>query len=197
MPLREASGRWWAISTSISYSIPTYRCPDERLQTSDGGAAATYCGANECGYGNYVADYLVFGSPTTNSLEGSATFASIRDGASNTLFLAEHYGTCASGGNLTDSFALASLWSDANMPWTPRFCYNWDSTARAYKCSLFQVAPDPLSECDNTRAQTLHTGGMNVGVGDGSVRCISATIDLKLWQNLCDPRDGAVVGSDW
>ena len=69
---------------------------------------------------------------------------------SNTLFLAEHYGTFASGGSLTGPLAMANLWSDSNMPWAPRYCYNWDSTAGAYKCSLFQVTPDPLNECDNT-----------------------------------------------
>ena len=38
---------------------------------------------------------------------------------------------------------------------------------------------------------------MNVGVGDGSVRFLSAGIDADLWANLCDPRDGQSPGASW
>ena len=65
------------------------------------------------------------------------------------------------------------------------------------KCLLFQTVPDWLNSCDWTRAQSPHSGGMNVGVGDGSVRFLSGSIDADLWANLCDPRDGQTVGANW
>ncbi len=64
-------------------------------------------------------------------------------------------------------------------------------------CKPFQVSPDPLWECDVYRAESPHSGGMNVGVGDGSVRFVGESIDQTIWANLCDPRDGNAVGSDW
>ena len=64
-------------------------------------------------------------------------------------------------------------------------------------CLPFQVTPDWLLTCDMFRAQSPHSGGMNVGVGDGSVRFLNGMIDQTLWTNLCDPRDGNAVGSDW
>ncbi|WP_143392856.1 H-X9-DG-CTERM domain-containing protein [Fimbriiglobus ruber] len=45
--------------------------------------------------------------------------------------------------------------------------------------------------------QTLHTGVMNVALGDGSVRTVSASISQTTWSYACDPQDGNVLGSDW
>jgi hypothetical protein len=38
---------------------------------------------------------------------------------------------------------------------------------------------------------------MNVCLGDGSVRWLSASMSPATWSNACDPRDGSVLGSDW
>ena len=143
----------------MAYSIPAYCCPDEPTQTSKGLTAATLWNANFDAYGNYAANYLVFGNPPKASTEGQATIASIRDGTSNTLFIAERYGTCGNDptGDLKKTYA--NLWSDSFRPWAPGFCMNLQGVvapnydqalpATAYQsCWLFQVAPDPLLECD-------------------------------------------------
>jgi hypothetical protein len=38
---------------------------------------------------------------------------------------------------------------------------------------------------------------MNVGLGDGSVRSVSASISTETWLRACHPQDGLVLGSDW
>jgi hypothetical protein len=38
---------------------------------------------------------------------------------------------------------------------------------------------------------------MVVGLGDGSVRSVSANISVQTWQRANDPRDGNVLPSDW
>jgi hypothetical protein len=38
---------------------------------------------------------------------------------------------------------------------------------------------------------------MNVGLGDGSVRFISGSMNQTTWERLCDPRDGVFAGDDW
>jgi hypothetical protein len=38
---------------------------------------------------------------------------------------------------------------------------------------------------------------MNVGLGDGSVRFVSAGLSTTTWANACDPRDGNPLGPDW
>jgi hypothetical protein len=38
---------------------------------------------------------------------------------------------------------------------------------------------------------------MQVGLGDGSARGVSGSVSVTTWTNACNPRDGAVLGSDW
>lgn len=192
----------------FAFSIATYHCPDEPMASGDGMCLAPFQEANRFAYGNYAANYLVFGVPAAPSTEGAATFSSIEDGASNVLFLAERYGTAGTEGDLNKAYGC--LWADSFRPWAPGFGWNLRVTypdifqdppdaAHAYEsCWMFQVAPDPLSEADVGRAQSPHADGMNVGVGDGSVRFISGNIKEQVWHKICDPRDGAIVaGSDW
>jgi prepilin-type N-terminal cleavage/methylation domain-containing protein len=190
-----------------AFPIAVFRCPDEPIGGNDGMCQSPPYSANLYAYGNYAANYLVFGAPKTPSMEGAATFASIEDGASNVLFIAERYGT---GGNSPDgdiNKAYGCLWSDSYRPWAPVFGWNLRVSypefqqslpTTAYEpCWMFQVAPDPLTECDPGRAQSPHANGMNVGVGDGSVQFLGANIDEQVWCNLCDPRDGRPVSPEW
>jgi Protein of unknown function (DUF1559) len=51
--------------------------------------------------------------------------------------------------------------------------------------------------CDWRRPQAMHTGVMTSGLGDGSVRTISANINVITFQRACSPNDGQVLGADW
>ena len=73
-------------------------------------------------------------------------------------------------------------------PLTPMFAY--------YSLGIFQLKPT-VATCDYTVAQTPHTGGMQVGLGDGSVRNVSASISLATWQAVLTPAGGEPLGSDW
>jgi prepilin-type N-terminal cleavage/methylation domain-containing protein len=68
----------------------------------------------------------------------------------------------------------------------------------------FQVQPRvPVSDagsggqCDKRLASSAHTAGMNVGLGDGSVRFLSQGISPATFWNAVVPNDGHVLGSDW
>jgi prepilin-type N-terminal cleavage/methylation domain-containing protein len=60
----------------------------------------------------------------------------------------------------------------------------------------FQVTSQP-GNCDPLVLQSPHTGVMVVGLGDGSVRTVSAGISTATWINACIPDSGNVLGSDW
>jgi prepilin-type processing-associated H-X9-DG protein len=62
---------------------------------------------------------------------------------------------------------------------------------------LFQVAPDWVSGCSWNLAQSPHSGGIHIGLGDGSVRFVGAGITANTWANLCNPCDGNMLGNDW
>jgi prepilin-type processing-associated H-X9-DG protein len=47
------------------------------------------------------------------------------------------------------------------------------------------------------RATSPHTGGINVGMADGSVRMLSSGVSAATWFAACTPGGGEVLGSDW
>lgn len=186
--------------TVFQYSIPTYVCPDDPSRTKTGLAAVVAPNpAYRWAYGDFGANFLVFGNPAGKNTEGTNTLQDVKDGTTNTLFLAERYGSCTSIGDPSSTSARATLWANSNPEWRPAFAMNGTTppTTPYQKALMFQTAPDWLNTCDPARAQSPHPGGMTVGVGDGSVRFLSPSIDADLWANLCDPRDGNVVGANW
>jgi len=107
----------------------------------------------------------------------------------------ERYGTCTSSGLLTSgSASYANLWSDSNLTWRPVFCVNntnQQPTVTGYgACTLFQPTPNWLTGCDSTRAQTPHTSGIYVCLGDATVHLVSTSMTQLIWQQVCDPEDG-------
>ena len=53
------------------------------------------------------------------------------------------------------------------------------------------------SPCTATRANTPHTGGMQTGLADGSVRTLGSGVSLPTYQAACNPADGIPLGPDW
>jgi prepilin-type N-terminal cleavage/methylation domain-containing protein len=184
--------------------IPTYICPaDYSVDPNTGFSQTTAGGANHFAVSCYSANYLVFGNPNASSdyycVQGQAVLpTSIPDGLSNTIFFGEIYGSCGSSGNPAN--AAASLWADSTLPWRAIMCHNTPgkNVNPGYApCYMFQVQPDPFKSCDPSRGQSSHIGGMNAGLGDGSVRFVNSSISPTTWALACDPRDGQAMPSDW
>jgi hypothetical protein len=60
----------------------------------------------------------------------------------------------------------------------------------------FQTAPSATS-CNWYGLQGAHSGTMQVGLGDGSVRGVSTGISINTWVFACVPNDGNPLGSNW
>jgi len=193
------------------YMVPikTYLCPSDPSTQADGLSYTNYGGAEGFAVSNYSLNYLAFGNPSGTSdticVQGSSTLErSFPDGLSNTIFFGEIYGSCTSADSwaVTNTSATASLWADSTTPWRPIMCHNSLNkvVSPGYAaCNMFQVQPNPLTTCDpSSGGQTGHIGGMNVGLGDGSVRVVSAAISATTWARACNPQDGfAPPGPDW
>ncbi|HKB04700.1 MAG TPA: DUF1559 domain-containing protein, partial [Gemmataceae bacterium] len=127
--------------------------------------------------------------------------ATVPDGLSNTIFFAEMYGTCGNGGVLDGSSTWGSLWADANSIWRPGYNLGRSKGGgglQNYPASpMFQVQPHFINTCLPDRPQSAHEQGMNVCLGDGSVRFLRGTMDATTWARVNDPRDGQVPGGDW
>jgi prepilin-type N-terminal cleavage/methylation domain-containing protein len=174
--------------------LKTLNCPSD----ASGGGAGGKClttngGANGWGASNYGANWLVFADTAAGHGEGKANFAVITDGLSNTVFFAEMYATCGTSGNIAS--LNGTLWADSNSTWRPVFCTNsTGKNASGYPaCLKFQVGVNWMTQCDSARAQSMHVGGINVALGDGSVRFVAREIADVNWARVCDPRDGLVV----
>ena len=186
--------------------VPVYLCPADP-STVNGLSQTTQGGANGFAVSNYTANYLVFGNPRggndTQCIQGNNKMpASIPDGVSNTIFFGEAYGSCGlSAGNPAAATSSASLWADSTAQWRPIMCHNTGpnkTVAPGYApCNMFQVRPDMFTTCDPSRGQSAHVGGMNVAMGDGSVRFVSSTVSIANWTAACDPRDGNVPSGDF
>jgi prepilin-type N-terminal cleavage/methylation domain-containing protein/prepilin-type processing-associated H-X9-DG protein len=183
-------------------------CPSD----ASGGAGSGMClttwgGANGWAASNYGANFLVFGDPVAGHGEGKGNFAAVIDGLSNTVFFAEMYATCGTSGDIANLHG--TLWADSNSEWRPIFCTNATRQGNfkvpaspfgyppAPGCLKFQVGVNWMTACDANRAQSMHPGGINLLLGDGSVRFAAREMADVTWGRACDPRDGQVAGNDW
>jgi hypothetical protein len=126
---------------------------------------------------SYAANWMAFGSTAGGTASLPASFP---DGTSNTIVFAERYQMCR--GNPC-AWGYSSLYY-----WAPMFAY--------YSKGKFQNAPKQ-EDCNPALPQAIDPAGIQVALGDGSVRLVSESISSETWWNATDPADGNVLGPDW
>lgn len=162
---------------------------------------------SDSGYGNYgvtgyAANYQSLGWWFTTSNNKIRNMASITDGTSNTIFFAEKTTVCVNQ-NYFDTAVQGdanyyNIWAYARTAWkewNPVFAYQLTGAA-----SKFQVSPitsGANATCDPRLASAPRLAGILVGLGDGSCRLVSASVDPNTWWAACTPDQGEVLGSDW
>jgi len=83
-------------------------------------------------------------------------------------------------------------------PQTPPADYPIDkTTGSAVKYMTLPQLRPTKNQCDPTRLQALSSGGMLVGMVDGSVRNVSPSVSLDTLARAFVPNDGYTLGSDW
>jgi prepilin-type processing-associated H-X9-DG protein len=164
------AGGVFSVWNNGTYSalIKTYVCP------VDSSAGKQFLYDDWLATTNYGANFLAFG------LAGAKIPATFTDGLSNTIAFAERRQIC----NQTPC-----AWAySGETEWAPMFAYS--SHAK------FQIDPAP-AQCNPALAQTIHHGGVNVGMADGSVRLINNSISPQTWYAACTPNGGEVLGDDF
>jgi prepilin-type N-terminal cleavage/methylation domain-containing protein len=211
--------------TNGSWSIPnnTYNIP---AGTINGQALNTpvpmYIAGNDAT--NYGA---IYGEPDSSFLQNRGVFTqnvtinTISDGTSNTVFFAEGYATCYPS-YLTGSLYRYGYWSGYyGSPSQYQFTISssgantgqsFGVVTQSYQIGVwsngygsisyqtpnypFQVRP-PQNDCDVMVPQGLSTGGLQVLLGDGSVRMLDPSMSIKTWNASLTPAGGEELGSDW
>jgi prepilin-type N-terminal cleavage/methylation domain-containing protein len=170
-------------SGNTSIGQPTGTLPSGRLP-----AATSYAANAQVFATNFNATTFLPGSG-----KGSARIpGTFTDGTSNTVVFAEKYGYCAVG----NANNTGSLWYRNNgwtSTWGPYF-----NARLAGPIYTFQVKPLPINtNCEYRLPSSGHTGGIVVGMGDGSSRLVSQGVSPITWWSACTPSGGEVLGSDW
>jgi len=222
-PIYNAAGNnSWNQNAAI---IQVYNCPSDPTGVSNGTwnnyGTVTYCG----NLGVFMPfTNPQYGVPTSQKAAGNLVTA-MPDGTSNTVMFAERYRYCnPSWGGHTDPVWAAQPWSTPNGQWAigmfgwanaPYWGGAWgwaagcnngpNYTGNVTSCAngtavigsiAFQVAPYPAA-CNWYVTQSGHTGVMNAGLGDGSVRQCAASISPLTWWLACTPADGNPLPSNW
>jgi len=190
--------------------VKTFLCPSDPSVSNAGSYGG--CGQMQSenvqrdGYGSscYAANAMVFESRGTKSIE-----AQMPDGTSVTVMFAERFKNCspdgAHGGGCTlPAWAWNTLVNGGDCWSSPTFGGQTDGLGRL-NCGGadfssgsvgFQAGPSPQA-CNWYVTQGGHTGSMQVGLGDGSVRTVTNGVSVTTWRNACIPNDGNPLGSDW
>jgi prepilin-type N-terminal cleavage/methylation domain-containing protein len=172
--------------TASGTTLDLFRCPSD----------ASFLAGNTPAFGSYTSNSLVFG------IGGAQIPGTFTDGTSNTVLFAEQLAQCGDPA----TFTFNDFWGKptGTNNFTPQASSGILVGVNQNTCLL---APDldPTSSA-HTTASTAHTGTMQVGFGDGSVRGISQAgaantfTDpvagmITVWYAYCTPDGGEVPPS--
>jgi hypothetical protein len=177
----------------IHHKVQSYRCPSDPTNKSG------LDGAGGWGAGSYVYNYQLF------NVDWNVAYANypaaIPDGTSQTIFFAEKYAQPSA-----DPWSVdwgGNTWWE----WSPKFAFDITGPASKFLdkptiawCDANTAFSGPHNGNANIcslMATSPHTAGMNVGLGDGSVRFLSNSISGDTWWAAVTPAGGEVLGNDW
>ncbi|MFM7317305.1 MAG: DUF1559 domain-containing protein [bacterium] len=206
-------GSHFANSTVVSSLVSAYTCPsDEEFQPFDYDATGTGPYAmSRARRSNYVmmsSQFTEYDCPAkalpTGNLRGffftdlSTMISNVTDGTSNTVLIGEtpkikwswdnvrYFGPYWGAGSHTSSHGVVypptHVWAPNSVPNAPwydnRFPPNFEKSIYAW------------------RIGSRHPGGVNMTMGDGSVRFIKNTINVYTWWSLQTISAGEVISAD-
>jgi len=215
------SSSWW--SGAI---VKTFQAPGDPSLPSNGATWCCGANGTGRGAASYAANWhaLRGGWDEDWQYGGVMKFASITDGLAYTIFFSERYSICGPGNGSTGTQYAQHIWGEdgqdsgptttvynANSWFSPSFWSNHpiqnhpERNVANYPWSympLFQVRPllnatFANGGCNPTLVQGFSNSGIQVAMGDGSVRNVSINISQQTWGRAIDPADGGVLGSDW
>jgi prepilin-type N-terminal cleavage/methylation domain-containing protein len=172
--------------------IKTYLCPSDATNSP----AATW--TNGWVVANYIANHDAFHNPLDGGWMGNwhdpgfsaqgKLSGTYKDGTTNTIGVTEAYGRCGAEG---------TLW--AHEPVTPQWHAMFNDWEGRGAASKFQVQPihhptdTTRNQCNTRSPQSIHSGGIQVMMMDGSVKNVANSVALDVWVAALTPAGGEVL----
>jgi prepilin-type N-terminal cleavage/methylation domain-containing protein len=193
--------------------VKTYVCPSDSTNSTAQPVLNASAGSGWVGC-SYGANYQTFG---INKGGPPYKLSGIPDGTSSTVFVAERFAQFPGpGGQFVDPEAASqqanSLWAwPCHVPANPPTWYTWPVPQNAALFAYFDPTsdygygsavffpPQPgivPAHADYRLVQSAHPV-VQVALGDGSARGVSAAISRRTWQDAVTPDDGNTLGADW
>ena len=198
--------------------ITTYQCPSDPSISKN---CLDWCN----GDASYAGNFMVFGnrnkplSAAAVDWDGQAKIpTTFEDGQTNTIVFAEKYAACNGGSTSPGgTWWLRGIYYDTNGGGND-VSFPADRLSAVFAGGLgidgtawvrgalskFVVQPTNYlataangGQCNNAISTSPHPAGMNVGLGDGSVRFLSSSIDPNTWWIAVVPNDGIPMPLDW
>ncbi len=182
-----------AIPYAQAQTVKVYKCP------SDPTIAVGAQGPWKWSCASYATNGQVFQGNRWNTSYGR--FPSfISDGTNNTIFFTEK--EAVGNGNAPGSRCAGyNYWAD----WGPDVgdpgmsvwgVQSWLTQPEGVGVCYPLISPVP-GTAPAGQPSTGHTGGIMVGMGDGSVHLVSQGISAGSWWYAMTPNAGEILGSDW
>jgi len=201
LPFIEQQNTYTAMAAAHSdswyctYGVKTYVAPGDPTNSTN----ALDTGSPRFGT-SYAPNEWVFASgnvPPNNQISDTNPRAAIPktflDGTSNTIVFSEKYAVCGSSANSVATFYWGETGGTCDRVGGPG---GNGSVPGFYTLQTPEATPPP-NACNPCRIQGFSTGGVQVGLGDGSVRAVNTSISATTWSAAVRPDDGTVLGSDW
>lgn len=206
--------KWWTTRTPQpdQKDLPNFRCPSDGWSDSPTSSKSNYAmsmgnqnmpdggrcpglngnnfGTGAAGHGDSNSGRNVSG--ITSRFYWSARLADITDGLSNVIAMGEMRPKCGDHSYYHPWSHYNSIWAATTAPINFNTCGGErggkdDTTGGSEDCNHFRTWN--MSQ----GFKSLHTGGANFVLCDGSVHFIPQTIDYMSYQRLGDRADGQVV----
>jgi prepilin-type N-terminal cleavage/methylation domain-containing protein len=169
--------------------VKSYICPSDGTMTNNLGGRASYGPNGQIFRHNYN-----WGGVGLNSYPRN-----IPDGTSQTMMYAEKAAETSDGGGNPNGGYVDNFWPD----WGP-IMLSFDEDTKEPKGPSPVWVPQQVSKVVNGKAiaksyapSGFHTGGVLVGLCDGSVRLVNTSVSFTTWWAVVTPGGGDVTGNDW
>jgi len=190
------------VAPPVTATIPPFIAPLD-FTVTDGQRVQNFASNarvfTDVGVGTPYGTTIAVPGPGTGSAAIPRTFV---DGTSNTMVFATRYANniTASSGGAVNCSAYDGLYQTTSGAFFGVAAMGPLVTTSATSAAGWQLAPTlSQASCDPTLglAHSFGTGGMQVGLGDGSVRSVSPSLSGETWNRVLCPNDGLVLSSDW